>query len=590
MTRSPAKIKLSQDAYEAIATETAKHLPVETGGILLGYREGSTIVVTHALMVAGQGASTVKYIRDDVRANSLLDAFLDERDPDDPVGYIGEWHSHPAPQGPSPIDIAAIRATAKTSEGPIALLVHAPGGEEPFFGLIAGRQVFGRTTTRKAAVSLPTSRFAPLGPLPHGAVRSDGPVFISYRQSDGTPQAESLEHLLRAAGLVVWRDLTDLRAGTTTDRLEQALTQGLSAAVLVVTPEIVESEIVRERELPRLLQLDDDPAFSLSIANQVARAGKGSKCDYEAPDRLLRLAPTRTLADKKQSNMLNPAGELDIARDLLMHRIEQRKTAILGEGRPFTIRIQTRPAPFAIDAGDDDLHIRIKSADDGRLPSKAGLQLLQATLPLTSDAVYSVGATTVRLSGGAHLSVAIALGAALPETRIGNVEVLDVRSQLWSSSAGNDPMINTLRTEPIDPGRKNPAGAPHRVAVLVSLAPNPDRTAFVRLLNEPAGRFSAAAVVSLADEGRIDPRESGRLSEAVAREIRALAASRGRAEIHLAFHGPYGMAILVARHLNTFCTKVYEWGTTTDGETMYVPALMIEPGVTGGPITEVLLQ
>ncbi|MFF5794638.1 SAVED domain-containing protein [Paeniglutamicibacter sp. NPDC012692] len=590
MTRSPAKIKLSQDAYEAIATETAKHLPVETGGILLGYREGTNLVVTHALMVDGQGASGVRYVRDDVRANSILDAFLAERDRDDPVGYIGEWHSHPAPHGPSPIDVAAIRETAKTSEGPLALLVHAPGGDEPFFGLIAGRQLFRRTTIRKATVALPPSRFAPLGPLPHGAVRSDGPVFISYRQSDGTPQAESLEHLLRAAGLVVWRDHTDLRAGTTTDRLEQALTQGLSAAVLVVTPQIVESEIVRERELPRLLQLDDDPAFSLSIANKVARGGSDSKCDYDAPDRLLRLAHTRTLADKKQSNMLDPTGEFDIVRDLLMHRIEQRQPAVREEGRPFTIRIQTRPAPFAIDASDDDLHIRIKSADDGRLPSQAGLKLLQDTLPLTSDAVYAVGATTVRLTGGAHLSVAFALGAALPETRIGTVEVLDVRDQLWSSGAGDDPMITQLRIEPVDLGKKSTLGAPNRVAIFLSLAPDSDRTAFDRLLDESAGGFAAAAVVSLASAGRLDPRESARLSEAVAHEIRALAARKGRAEIHLAFHGPYGMAILIGRHLNTFCTKVYEWGTNADGETMYVPALMIEPGVTGGPITEVLLH
>lgn len=590
MIRSHAKIRLRQEAYEAIATETSKHLPVETGGILLGYREGTDFFVTHALLVDGQGASGVKYVRDDVRANSILDAFLAERDLNDPVGYIGEWHSHPAPQGPSPIDVAAIRETAKTSEGPLALLVHAPGGDEPFYGMIAGRQLFGRTTTRKATVALPPSRFAPLGPLPHGAVRSNGPVFISYRQSDGTAQADSLEHLLRAAGLVVWRDHTDLRAGTTTDRLEQALTQGLSSAVLVVTPQIAESEIVRERELPRLLQLDDNPAFSLSIANKVARGGSDSKCDYDAPDRLLRLAPTRTLADKKQSNMLDPAGEFDIVRDLLMHRIEQRQPGVRGKGRPFTIRIQTRPAPFAIDAGDDDLHIRIESADDGRLPSQAGLKLLQATLPLTSDAVYAVGASTVRLTGGAHLSVAFVLGAALPETRIGNVEVLDVRNQLWSSGPGDDPKINMLDTEPVNLGRKPALGTPHQVAIFVSLAPNPDRTAFDRLLDESAGGFAAAAVISLADAGRLDPRESARLSEAVAHEIRALAARKGRAEVHLAFHGPYGMAILVARHLNTFRIKVYEWGTNADGETMYVPALMIEPGVTGGPITEVLLQ
>lgn len=589
MNRSSTKIVLRKDAYETITAETAKHLPMETGGILLGYREGVNVVVTHALVVSGQGASPIKYVRNDVRANAILTGFLAERAEDDPTGYIGEWHSHPASCGPSPTDVAAMRATAKTSDDPIALLVHAPGGDDAFFGLIAGRQRFGRTALKEATVSLPPSRFAPLDPLPDSAVRGDGPVFISYRQSDGTSQAESFENLLRAAGLVVWRDRTDLRPGTTTDRLEQALTQGLSAAVLVVTPQIAHSDIVRERELPRLLQLDNDHAFSLCIANKVARTDSDSRCDYDAPDQLLRLTPARTLADKKQSNMLDPSGEAEIVRDLLMHRVEQRKLAIRKEGRAFSIRIQSRPAPFAIDAGDDDLHIRVKSADDGRLPSKAGLKLFQSTLPLISDAVYAAGAMTVRVSGGAHLSVALALGAALPETKIGNVEVVDVRNQLWSTVAMDDPLINELRTEAVDPGTAQSLGTRSQIAIFVSLTPDPDRTAFDRLLKESVLGFSAAAVVLLAGEGRIDPREAARLSEAAAHEIKAFAASTGRADVHLAFHGPFGMAAFVGRHLNTLRTTVYEWSRNAVGEPTYEPTIVIEPGVAGGPITEVLL-
>ncbi|MFD0501736.1 hypothetical protein ACFQ0G_00140 [Streptomyces chiangmaiensis] len=52
-------------------------------------------------------------------------------------------------------------------------------------------------------------------------------------------------------------------------------------------------------------------------------------------------------------------------RDLLMHRVEQRKSAIRSEDRAFTIRVQTRPVPFAMDAGEDDLHIRIRGPATG---------------------------------------------------------------------------------------------------------------------------------------------------------------------------------------------------------------------------------
>lgn len=589
MTRTPARIVLRKDAHEAIAAETAKQLPLETGGILLGYREDANIIITHALVVNDQEASSDKYVRDDVKANGLLHEFLVQRAGDDPIGYIGEWHSHPAPARPSVTDVSAIRATAKISDGPIALLVYALSESNPFFGLIARRQNLGRVTTQDVVVSLPPPRFQPLGPLPHDAVRGDGPVFISYRQSDGTSQAESLEHLLRAAGLVVWRDRTDLRPGTTTDRLEQALTQGLSACVLVVTPEIVDSEIVRERELPRLLQLDDNPVFSLCIANKIARSGSSFRCDYDAPDRLLRLAPARTLADKKQSNMLDPSGEVEIVRDLLMHRVEQRKATIQEQGRPFTIRIQSRPAPFAIDAGADDLHIRVVSASTGRLPSREGLQYLKTTLPLIGDAVYATGARTVRITGGAHLSIALALGAALPETKIGNVEVLDTRDGVWMSSvADDDPLVNRLHIENLHLDSALMPDSRDRVAIFVSLTPAPDHTAFERLLHESGHGFTAAATVSVTSTDKLDQRESGRLSAAVAQQIKQLAAGSGRAEVHLAFHGPYTMAVLVGRYLNTLRTVVYEWNGETAGGPSYTPVLVLEPGIGNGPISEVL--
>lgn len=589
MTRPSPSIDVRAEAHEAIASETAKHLPLESGGILLGYREGSSVVITHALAIESREATTHRYVRDDVRANTRLEKFLAPRAADDPIGYVGEWHSHPVPSAPSSIDVAAIRAAAKVGDGPLALLVYTPGVAGGFHGLIAQRQRLGRTVTRTASVSVPASRFEPLGQLPVGAVRGDGPVFISYRQWDGTPQAESLENLLRAAGLVVWRDRTDLRPGTTTDRLEQALTAGLSAGVLVVTPDIVDSVIVRERELPRLLQLDSDPAFSLCIANAVGR-GNGSKCDYDAPDRLLRLAPARTLADKKQANMLDPSGEIEIVRDLLMHRIEQRKSAIRDEGRDFTLRIQSRPAPFAIDADEDDLHLRIKAANEGRLPSSEGLELLRRTLPLTGDAVFAAGAKRVQVSGGAHLSIGLALGAALPETKLGNVTVLDVQSNAWESTPSADDPMTTKVTSVRLPTEVASSAEVDRVAVFVTMTPNPDRTAFERLLTNLPDGFAAVEVVSVQGSDRIDPGEAGRLSQAVARHIKGLSANSGRAEVHLAFHGPFPLAVLVGRYLNTLRTVVYEWdGYTTDGPG-YQAALVLEPGVTAGPIVDVFTR
>src|SRR5262249_52855431 len=79
-----------------------------------------------------------------------------------------------------------------------------------------------------------------------------GPTFLSYRASDGRIHAEDLAWALRAAGVPVWHDETDLPPGDTRQRLQEALGSGLAGAVLVVTPELVHSSIVRDLEVPHL--------------------------------------------------------------------------------------------------------------------------------------------------------------------------------------------------------------------------------------------------------------------------------------------------------------------------------------------------
>ena len=96
-----------------------------------------------------------------------------------------------------------------------------------------------------------------------------GPVFISYRQSDGREIAVALSWALRAAGVPVWHDQTDLPPGDTERRLAEAMSSGLSGAVLVVTPEIEDSGAIRDIELPRLLELEKHSEFTLAVGSTV---------------------------------------------------------------------------------------------------------------------------------------------------------------------------------------------------------------------------------------------------------------------------------------------------------------------------------
>jgi proteasome lid subunit RPN8/RPN11 len=585
----PVQIVLYAAASNAIAREAARALPLETGGVLLGHREGDDVVVTEVLVVNDASATRRRYVRDDAQANALLRDYLAARGDATPTGYVGEWHSHTGNEAPSTVDMGSIRATAKGAKGPIALLVCVPEATPPVFqGIVARQRRFGRISTEQASVEILGTAVS-LPALPEGAVRGDGPIFISYRQSDGTERASAIESLLRCAGLVVWRDRTDLRAGTTTDRLNQALTGGLSGAVLVVTPDIANSSIIPSRELPLLLQLDEDPAFSLCIGNDISDANDESKADYRAPDVLLG-RPDSALAAKKQSNSRTEAGRLEIVRDLLLHRIEQVKEQIRARGHVITIVTQTRPEPSAADAGQADLHIRIKPAERGRLPSGKGLGDLRQTLPITSDAIFASSAQTVRISGGMHLSVALAIGAALPETRVGNVEVVDLRGELWSSRSGTDPGTHHLETEPLEGNFKTERKGLAKIAVFLTFTANADESAFRRLLDETPGVFNSAVRIGVDTVTPIEAGEASRLSVEAGREVKRLSAESGRAEIHLAFHGPYTLAFLIARFLNTTRVVVYEWDNDEAEGPRYYPVLVLEPGVAKGPITDVLLS
>ncbi|MFM9877480.1 MAG: toll/interleukin-1 receptor domain-containing protein [Rhodoglobus sp.] len=112
------------------------------------------------------------------------------------------------------------------------------------------------------------------------------PVFISYRQKDGTDHVIELAWLLRAAGIPVWRDRDDLPPGDTDNRLAEAIDAGISGAVLVITPDIGASRIVKTVEAPKIISLHvADPVFALAIVNAIRKPD--GHLDYAAPDRLL---------------------------------------------------------------------------------------------------------------------------------------------------------------------------------------------------------------------------------------------------------------------------------------------------------------
>jgi hypothetical protein len=424
-------------------------------------------------------------------------------------------------------------------------------------------------------------------------VDSTGPIFISYRQSDGTEIVQELAWLLRAAGLPVWRDRDDLPPGDTNERLKQAIDEGISGGVLVITPDIRHSKVVKTVEAPRLLRLHQMyQAFALGIANAVQQDSGG--LDYHAPDRLLSL-DSETLRGVDQQPT-DRQGLQQLLQRLLWNRIACQRDRVETDAHTFSLSVQTRNTPQVYDRTGCQLDIRVRPSEHERLPGAAGLTDLQHTLGLLPDAVTRSGAQRVRIHGGAHLSVAFAVGTALPSTRIGAIEVVDQRGVIWASgSEAQHSRVPYIRVADQETSLNTSQRARPTVAVYLDLLPQRSGAAFERFLAEHAGSIHAWRHLTSTCGELLDPAEAGAIASDVAAHIRSFSNDNDNATVHLLLRCPFPLALLLGRLTNTIRFVAYEWddsqaATGDDFRPRYVPALRVRASALSGPIDEVLLD
>ena len=417
-----------------------------------------------------------------------------------------------------------------------------------------------------------------------------GPVFLSYRRSDGAEVAMALAWALRSAGVPVWLDRSDLPPGDTERRLQEALQSGLSGAVLLVTPEIEASDVVRDIELPRLLALEAEGAFTLSIASTI-EAGSGG-LDYSAPDRLLPQA-ARSLRGLRQDPALTSRDIADIARSHCRQRMEALREGIESAGQVIDINLQTRIVPSAT-GPYGDLVVRLRPPVPGdRRPHRQGLEDLRLFLGDLPHLLEIAGARHARVSGGAHLSVAFALGAALPTTLLGNVGALDTAGHTWTlSDNAPAPAASTQMLEVTD---RSPRDA-HKgdVIVYVDLLPARSDPAFDRLLEGHLGRLSSVSHIRTVAEGNLFPEDAGAIVTEASHAIRQAVSRSETSEVHLLLRCPWTVALLLGRTLNTIRVNLYEWEDGLgDGDSRaaphYLPSLVVRSGAGGSPIEKVVL-
>jgi hypothetical protein len=122
-----------------ITAAAAAARPRETGGLLLEWWDNGRVIVRHAIEVADPHATASSWSRDQPLAQAALDTALAEFG--HPwLGYVGDWHSHPAPCGASAQDLISIRRASRQYDQALALIIHRPDDAIETLAAHHGRQ------------------------------------------------------------------------------------------------------------------------------------------------------------------------------------------------------------------------------------------------------------------------------------------------------------------------------------------------------------------------------------------------------------------------------------------------------------------
>lgn len=429
----------------------------------------------------------------------------------------------------------------------------------------------------------------------------EGPVFISYRRSDGHRYAMLLDTYLRSAGLAPWRDIVDLPPGETAVRVRDAFAAGISAAVLIVTPELENSEFVPRHELPELRELErQDNGFKLLILNTIAGEG-GLGIDVHAPGRLL--APNGEdhgvpkLSDLKQYALIPGSHELrQLIADLLRERVKNSEA--VRQQKKMVIQTQTRPAPDAssrwsgptAQEGAYDLMVRLRQSKATGAPEEVGYRSLQQTLPLLVDALYAQGVQQVELVGGGHFSLLWALGAALPITRFKKLTIRDLNGEVWGEQAGASAADGWHVEQASACVAEAPAEVRKPVVVWLRHGDEGSGAPVERLRAELGAELVKLSTKRGEEQGTIPASAGAALAKEFGEKLRTLGAF-GERELHIVYSGPVALTALVGSRTNTLNCVLYELGREVGASgKRYHPVIRCQPGEPGGPITEVFCQ
>lgn len=121
---------MTEHAHLALVNAATGSLPLETGGILLGVKLNGRPCVVSAIEIPSKDRSRAHYR---LPGGQTKKRVIEARKVDGRVGYLGEWHSHPADVGPSAQDRGAMRLLSYVQSSPCPLLIVARLGPTGYY-------------------------------------------------------------------------------------------------------------------------------------------------------------------------------------------------------------------------------------------------------------------------------------------------------------------------------------------------------------------------------------------------------------------------------------------------------------------------
>jgi hypothetical protein len=403
-----------------------------------------------------------------------------------------------------------------------------------------------------------------------------GRSFLSYRRSR-RDEAALLIQAQHDHGIPTWQDVHNLGSLPTEDELRRVLADPSTAsAILFITPEVETSAVIREVEVPKIIQraAANDGFFVVPVAAgglEFAKAAEVTSNHLSA----------QSLADwnmhKVSAVGIAPGNAADLAKRVLVQRIEAIHR-YLPQGEVLRVGLFVRrPPPF--EPGKAlSLDWSARFTDKEATPEMWRDTLLPALEHIAKAIRQHAPSRAVEAFGLPTLPAAAALGCAFLSTS-------GLRASWRQIAPGHSDQVWTLTQAKEDSGFKaqiiSKEPSARDIAVLVSIADNTEPVFAASQKNLPPLR----ALLHITPPGAYPhlirtPGEATHIALTVQEGMRTARRDYGNiGMVHLFMAVPAGLAMLIGQLLNTFgSVQTYEH-VTVDGSGQYRPAALLRPNV-----------